>query len=72
MNQKIRVVKILNLSKIERQNIKQYYDFNPSDLVSKLNEIEGIKEKFNTLESLNCSENKILLQTVFLKIASSI
>ena len=36
--------------KIERQNIKQYYDFTPGTLISKLNEIEGIKEKFHTLE----------------------
>ena len=53
--------------KIERQNIKQYYDFTPGTLISKLNEIEGIKEKFHTLESLNCSENKILFADSFSK-----
>ena len=53
--------------KIEKQNIKQYYDFTPGTLISKLNEIEGIKEKFHTLESLNCSENKILFADSFSK-----
>ena len=53
--------------KIERQNINQYYAFNPGTLVSKLNEIEDIKEKFHTLESLNCSENKILFADSFSK-----
>ena len=53
--------------KIERQNIKQYYDFTLGTLISKLNEIEGIKEKFHTLESLNCSENKILFADSFSK-----
>ena len=53
--------------KIERQNIKQYCDFTLSTLVSELNEIEGIEEKFHTLESLNCSENKILFADSFSK-----
>ena len=53
--------------KIEKQNIKQYYDFTPGTLISKLNEIEGIKKKFHTLESLNCSENKTLFADSFSK-----
>ena len=53
--------------KIERQNIKQYYDFTLGTLISKLNEIEGIKKKFHTLESLNCSENKTLFADSFSK-----
>ncbi len=53
--------------KTERRNINQYYDFDLSTLVSKLNEIGGIKEKFQILESLNCSENKILFTDSFSK-----
>ena len=53
--------------KIESQNINQYYAFTPSILVSKLNEIECIKEKFHILDSLNCSENKILFADSFSK-----
>ena len=53
--------------KIEKQNINQYFDFTLSNLVNKLNGIKRIKEKFHILETLNCSENKILFADSFSK-----
>ena len=53
--------------KKESQYQDEYDGFTLNNIVAKLNEIEDVKEKFCRLESLNCSENKILFGDSFSK-----